>query len=260
MKEELLNKFPTWYKDINADDNFMVLSNDMDSYYSCVILHQLFGLQIGGYFSLYDGLYLNKERSQGKEPIYVDLSITKGKCFDNHMTFIKNPECINPNIINHSGYYHKYNGSTFAFLIALYERDVSKYTDNQLKKMITIDGWDAGYYAHNGDFRNVMINWMKLFEVDKYLLPILQEHETRQYLSDFFKQHHLGENIIMRDNHLYCNVKTHIPTCEFELVYKVKRSNLIRYQVENIYEQNPDSIITSAEPFRNRYSICQMQE
>ena len=255
MKEELKCKLPKWYKSINSDNYYLVLSNDFDSYYSCVILHQLFGVQIGGYFSLNDGLYLNPERVKGKEPIYVDLSITHGKCFDNHMTFIKNPECINPNIIA-KDYYHKYNGSTLSFLIALYERDLSKYSQKQLNAMIVIDGWDAGYYKYNGKFRDVMINWMKLFEVDKYLLPILQKHEDRQYFFDFINQYHLNEKIIMQENHLHCNVKTHIPTCEFELVYKTTRSFMSKFEVENIYSTNADSIITTAETFRNQYSIC----
>jgi len=255
MNKQLLDKFPTWYRDIDKDKYYMVLSNDFDSYYSCVILHQLFGVQIGGYFSLNDGLYLNPERVKGKEPIYVDLSITHGKCFDNHMTFIKNPECINPNIIA-KDYYHKYNGSTLSFLIALYERDLSKYSQKQLNAMIVIDGWDAGYYKYNGKFRDVMINWMKLFELDKYLLPILQEHEDRQYFFDFINHYHLNEKIIMQDNHLHCNVKTHIPSCKFKLAYKVRRDNFSRYTVENIYINSADSIITTAETYRNQYSIC----
>ena len=255
MKEELKCKFPTWYRDIDKDKNYLVLSNDFDSYYSCKILNQLFGLQIGGYFSLDDGLYLNPERTKGKEPIYVDLSITKGKCFDNHMTFIKNPECINPNIIT-TDYYHKYNGSTLAFLIALYDRDLSKYSQKQLNAMIAIDGWDAGWYKYNGKFRGSLINWMKLFEVDKYLLPILQEHDNRQYFFDFTDKYHLDKHITMQDNHLYCNVKTHIPACEFELAYKTTRSFMSKLEVENIYSNNADSIITTAETYRNQYSIC----
>lgn len=254
MNKQLLDKFPTWYRDIDKNKNYLVLSNDFDSYYSCVILHQLFGVQIGGYFSLNDGLYLNPERSKGKEPIYVDLSITNGKCFDNHMTFIKNPECINPNILK-PDYYHKYNGSTLSFLCALYGRDLSTYSEKQLNTMIAIDGWFAGYYKYNGRFRNVTMNWMKLFEVDKYLLPILEQHDT-QYFYDCINHYHINEKIIMQENHLYCNVKTHIPTCEFELAYKVKRDNFSRYTVENIYSNNADSIITTAETFRNQYSIC----
>ena len=255
MNKQLLDKFPTWYRNIDKDKNYLVLSNDFDSYYSCCLLRNKFSLKIGGYFDLNNGLYLNKERTKGKEPIYVDLSITKGKCFDNHMTFIKNPECINPNIIT-TNYYHKYNGSTLSFLCSLYNCDLSKYTYNQLMKMITIDGWDAGWYKYNGKFRDTLINWMKLFEEDKYLLPILQEHNDRQYFFDFVDHYHLGEHIIMQNNHLHCNVKTHIPTCEFELAYKVKRDNLCKYQVENIYSSNADSIITTAETYRNQYSIC----
>lgn len=258
MNKQLLDKFPTWYKDIDKDKYYMVLSNDFDSYYSCCLLRNIFGLTIGGYFDLNSGLYLNPERSQGKEPIYVDLSITKGKCFDNHYTFIENPESINPNKLKSmaADYYHKYNGSTLSFLVALYNKDLSKYSQKQLSAMIVIDGWDAGYYKYNGKFRNTTIQWMKLFELDKYLLPILQEHEDRQYFFDFIDHHHLNEKIIMQNNHLHCNVKTHIPTYEFELVHKTERKFLSRYAVENIYTNNADSILTAAETFNKQYSIC----
>ena len=257
MKEELKCKLPTWYKGIGKDKYYMVLSNDFDSYYSCKILNQLFGLQIGGYFDLNNGLYINPERAAGKEPICVDLSITKGKCFDNHMTFITNPECINPNIIA-TDYYHKYNGGTLPFLISLYERDLSKYSQKQLNAMITIDAWDAGYYKNDGQYRDAAIDWMQKLEADKYLLPIFQAHKDRKYFNDFRNYFHLNDHIVMSDNHLYCSGRNlaKIKAVEFELAYKVKRSNASGYAAEKIYEQNPNSIITAAETFKNQYSIC----
>mgnify|MGYP000866489513 FL=1 len=254
MKEELKCKLPKWYKSINSDNYYLVLSNDLDSYFSCLLLNKLTGIQIGGYFSLNDGLYLNSKYSKEKEPIYVDLSITHGKCFDNHLTIIKNSECINPNIITQD-YYQKYNGSTLSFLCSLYDRDLSKYSDKQLNIMIAIDGWFAGYYKYNGKFRDTTIQWMKLFEVDKYLIPLLETHDA-EFFYHFIDGYQLNSKIIIKNNHLYCSKKIYIPTCEFELVQKTSRSNLSKNQVENIYNTDSNSIITAAETFRNQYSIC----
>lgn len=257
MKEALKCKFPTWYKDIDKEKYYMVLSNDFDSYLSCIVLKNVFGLEIGGYFSLKYGLYLNPERTKGKEPIYVDLSITKGKCFDNHMTFITNNECINPNIIiPKNQYYKKYNGSTLAFLVSLYDRDLSKYTLKELITLIVIDGWDAGYYKYNGKYRNVTLGWMKIFEEDKYLLPILSEHDDRKYFFNFIDSLKLNKKIIIKDNHLYCDRKVKLPLCEFQLAYKTERKFLSKCTVEDLYKENPDSIITTAETFNGQYSIC----
>ena len=134
----------------------MVLSNDYDSYYSCCLLRNKFGLEIGGFYSLQDGLYLNAEHTKNKEPIFVDLSVTRCKTFDNHFTFINNPESINPNIIT-DVYYRKYNGGTLPLLCSLYNRDLSKYSEKALTILLCIDGWYIGYYNKGGRYKDVNI-------------------------------------------------------------------------------------------------------
>ena len=250
MNKQLLDKFPTWYKDIDKDKYYMVLSNDFDSYFSCKLLHNLFGITIGGYFDLNRGLYLNPERSKGKEPIYIDLSITKGKSFDNHYTFFKNPESINPNIICDT-YYKKFNGSTLALLCSFYNRNLSKYSQQSLTALLCIDGWYIGYYNKGGRYKDVNIYWYKMFDMDKYLLPVLQEHDN-QYFIDFISHNNLDAKITIANNHLHCNVKCGLPQYEFELVQPVKKEFLYEYQIE----EHDDSILTAAECYKHQYSIC----
>lgn len=254
MKQQLLNKFPTWYEDLTPEKNYLVLSNDYDSYYSCCLLRNKFGLEIGGFYSLKDGLYLNAEHTEGKEPIFVDLSVTRCKTFDNHFTFINNPESINPNIIT-DVYYRKYNGGTLPLLCSLYNRDLSKYSEKALTILLCIDGWYIGYYNKGGRYKDVNIYWMKMLDMDKYLLPILESHDE-QYFIDFIKEHKLRTTITMEHNHLHCDVNINIPDYEFELVQPVTRQNMSDFELRLLYKMNPDDIITSAACYKDSYSIC----
>ncbi|MFU0833775.1 MAG: DUF5672 domain-containing protein [Oscillospiraceae bacterium] len=254
MNQQLINKFPTWYKDITPDKYYMVLSNDYDSYYSCKLLRKLFGITIGGFYSLDSGLYLNRQRTENKEPIFIDLSVTKGKTFDNHFTFIKNPESINPNVIENV-YYRKYNGSTLALLYSLYNIDLSQVNEDILTTLLCIDGWYIGYYNKGGRYRDINIYWYKMLDMDKYLLPILESHNA-QYFTDFIKKHKLKTTITIQGNHLHCNAKIGLPKYEFELAQPVKRQNINKYKLKSIYSESSDEIITAAECYKNFYSIC----
>ena len=61
IKQDLLNKFPEWYKDLNKEDYYLVLTDDSDSLFSCKRLNTLFGLEIGGFYDFKSGLWLNEE-------------------------------------------------------------------------------------------------------------------------------------------------------------------------------------------------------
>ena len=255
MNKILIDKFPTWYKDLTPEKNYLVLSNDYDSYYSCTVLKKEFGLEIGGYYSLDEGLYLIPEKVQGKEPIFVDLSVTRCKTFDNHFTFINNLESINPNIITNT-YYKKYNGGTLPLLCSLYNRDLSKYNENALTTILCVDGWYIGYYNKGGRYKDINVYWYKMLDMEKYLLPILESHDN-QYFINFIKEHNLNAKIRMNNNYLESqSQRMKLPTDEFELVQPVTRQNMSTYQLRSIYEKDPDSIITTAECFKDSYSIC----
>lgn len=253
MDKQLLNKFPTWYKDLTPQKHYLVLSNDCDSYYSCVVLKNVFGLEIGGFYSLDEGLYLIPEKVQGKEPVFVDLSVTRCKTFDNHFTFINNPESINPNIMTDI-YYKKYNGSTLAVVCSLFERDISKYSIKPLTTLLAIDGWYIGYYNKGGRYKDINIYWYKMLEMDKYLLPLLEANDN-QFFVDHLKNYKLNSQIKIIDHHLQCNAMKNLPTCKFELVQPVKNTFMSKSQVQSLYQDSPNSIFTLAETYKNQYSV-----
>lgn len=255
IKENILNNLPTWYKEINPDKHYMVLTNDMDSYYSCDFLRKQFkGLTIGGYYDFKKGLYLNKERTEGKQPIYIDLSISKGMTFDNHYSFVKNPMAINPNI-NTTVYNRKFNGSTLAILLSLFNKDLSTVSETYLTALLCIDGWYIGYYNKGGKYKDINILWYENLGMKEYLLPILEQHDS-QYFIDFIRQYQINEEIhISQDGELYCGAKITLPKFTFELVQPVQRKICDKYEALAIFNRGEEEIYTSAETYYNKYTI-----
>lgn len=253
IKDNILGKFPKWYKEIDKNKYYMVLTNDFDSYFSCKTLNRLFGINIGGYYDFDSGLWLNKEIAEGKEPIYIDLSLTKGKSFDNHFTFIKNSEAINPNV-NVSIYNRKFNGSALALICGLYDIDLSEKTETNLTALLAIDGWYRGYYNKGGKYKDINIYWMDELGMKDYLLPILEAHEN-QYFIDFTRKYCLNEEIYIDNGYLQCAVNVSLPHCQFELVQPVAKKYISKYDAQRLYAQNSNSIFTGAETYYNQYSI-----
>jgi len=253
MDKQLLDKFPTWYKDLNPEKHYMVMSNDFDSFYSCQLITKTYQLEVGGFYSFESGLYLNKEITEGKEPIFVDLSIVNGKTFDNHYTFIENLQAINPNV-NTSVYYKKYNGSTLSVLYSLFDIDLSKLKETSLTALLCIDSWYYGYYNKGGQYKDINIYWYKKLNMDKYLLPILESHDN-QYFKDFIKDWKLDKEIYIIDGYLKVSVNVPLPTYKFELVQSVQKEFMSKDNVQTLYKNNPTQIITSAETFKDSYVI-----
>jgi len=231
LDAKVLESLPTWWRNIDKDKQYLVLGDDMDSWLSCCYLQRKFkGLQIGGFYDFKKGLYLNKEIAEGKEPIYVDCSMKSGKCFDNHKTiFVEdNPEMINPNKPFIGGYYsRKYNGSVMAFLLGLYDEDMSKYNKEALSRLLCIDSFFKGVYKSGGKYAEVNYTWFNRLGMLDVLKPITDELNE----SDFTNQ--IDEEVLYRHFHIdedgYIKVVNaarkmkDIPYCKFELVMPVQQ-------------------------------------
>ncbi len=59
LDKRLLNLLPDWWKYINKEDYYLVMTDDCDSLFSCQRLNTLFGLEVGGFYSFEKGLYVN---------------------------------------------------------------------------------------------------------------------------------------------------------------------------------------------------------
>jgi len=174
--------FGDWYKDIDKEKYYLVLTNDIDSYLSCLYLKKKFGVQIGGFYD-FKALYINSEISKGKDPIYVDGDTVNGYAFGNHVTGIRNKDCVNLNCkINTSNYNMKYAGSTLLTLYSLYNEDLRKHPKYQIQLLLTIDVWFKQYFC----YRDKWDFWVKMMGME-YLTDIISEYDIDDYYSSLIE-------------------------------------------------------------------------
>lgn len=252
VKQDLLNTFPEWWKDINAEDYYLVMTDDCDSLFSCQRLHTLFNIEVGGFYSFDSGLWLNEEIADWKTPIYVDLSIGQNQlCFDNHRTFLKNPNRVNPNNIPRR-YYEKYNFGTLALIAALYG-GVSDMDEEQKTLLIAVDGGFIGYYRNNGRWKDVNLYWLDKLGLTKYLVPILEKHDMK-YFQDFSVDYGLYDKILISKDGFLETPTYSVPQCQFDLVQPVEKVFTNIYDATKRFKNN-ENIWASAETYQNKYVL-----
>ena len=201
MKEIYREKLLNGNEWIDSTDEYgLILTDDLDSLLSCVILKHVKGWSIEQAYifkankpivkskdaQLYD--YLGTIKDATHESIGVDLALTAGKCFDNHLTQFSYGEKINPESINlnrvqniyRQSYSKKYNLSTVLLLWSLYDLPKEGLSDELMMLLITIDGSYEGFFT---DARWVGIHefWIR----DVLDLPEFLECERRHTYREF---------------------------------------------------------------------------
>lgn len=255
MKQKLINQFSGWWRDLpmNPESYYLVMTDDMDSYYSCKMLNKMFGVEIGGFYKFGVGLYLtDKARKSEKEPIYIDCSVAQDGvyCFDNHMNIRTNHNMINPNLVidryDSNCYSKKYCGSTLLFLIGLYEKQCS-----ELEKLyaLAVDGFYIGWYRANGRFRDVNKFWLEQFELESFA-DLLDKHDNK-FFSNFICEKQLDEKIIVANGQLLTFADI-LPHDKFKLVMPTQSFNLTRDHVDRI-RQTDKRLFTCAETHKGYY-------
>lgn len=175
MLNERKSKYGEWYKNINKEEHYLVLSDDLDSYLSCLFLQKKFGVEIGGFYD-FKRLYINSEKTKGKTPIYVDADVRSGLAFGNHVTALRNKDCVNLNsCIDVDNYYEKYAGSTLMTLYSLYDVDLRKYKSRKVALLLLVDVWFKQYFR----YRSKWDKWVRVMEME-YLSDIFEELELTE--------------------------------------------------------------------------------
>lgn len=174
MISSMKEKFGDWYNHIDKDKHYLVLTNDIDSYLSCLFLHKKFGVEIGGFYD-FEALYINSNITEGKEPIYVDADINSGLAFGNHVTALRNPDCINLNKgISQINYTDKYAGSTLMTLYSLYDKDLSRVNELKVLILLTVDVWFKQYFR----YRSKWDKWVEVMGME-YLTELFDGLEEQ---------------------------------------------------------------------------------
>ena len=176
-----------------SDEYGLILTDDIDSLLSCSILKQkknwnveqiLLFKACSKNFDAY-GETLNATH----EAIGVDLALTNGKSFDNHLTKFSpsgdkdNPQSINLNRIEGISRYRykdKYNLSTVLLLWSLYDLPKEKLSDELMMLLIAIDGSFDGFYTQE-QYIPIHEHWIR----DVLELPKFLECERRHTRADF---------------------------------------------------------------------------
>ena len=258
MKENIKDCFPEWWKTIDNERYYLVLTNDLDSWLSCLYLSKKFNLNIGGFYD-FKSLWVN-DKANGKEPIYVDCDLTNGKAFGNHVQGIANPQSINLNIgINQHNYTDKYAGSTLMMLFSLYGESFNYFNEEQIKLLLCVDSWFKQFF----NFRKQWDNWVELMDLE-FINEIVTQGTT-DYYYNLIIDYGLNKNIKINSNgKLLCGIDlekiSHIKGLFIKnpngLVFdkKIKDFNTLNADT-NIAIPDYINIFSSAMVYRNRVSF-----
>lgn len=219
LKDELKQRIPQWYKDIENKYG-LILTDDLDALLSCAILKSqmnwdieqvmLFNAKKNSEISVdWHGVADNATH----EAIGVDFAKVNGKCFDNHVTLFNsddtyNKEAINLNHIcgvNRNIYGQKYNSSTALLLWSLYDLPKENLPDELMMLLLTIDSTYYSFFHNNKQFQRQNRRWL----VDQLNLPQFYECQTRhkQYeFTEIAKKYGVKEKIYVKDHHLHTGI------------------------------------------------------
>ena len=201
MRQDIKNKLPEWYKDLEGSK--LLLTDDIDSLLSCCILHKLFGCEVKGYYD-FNSIYFSSD-TEINNFVGVDLDTMGGRTFGNHMVWYKNEYSINLNNHINTRYYKKYPFSTVMLICSLYDIDIEKWTDEQLKVLLAIDSAHTGYYADSQHFVDVYTDWL-----DRLDFRFLEDRVLKNMSKYDFKQiqnkYNLSGTIEMIKGKLYTNI------------------------------------------------------
>lgn len=254
LNRDLLVRLPDWWKKINSEDYYLVCTDDCDSLFSCQRLHTLFGLEIGGFYSFEKGLYTNDDITDSgwKTPIFVDLSICQNQlCFDNHRTFVPNPNRVNPNVIQ-TEYKNKYNFSTLTMLIGLYG-GIERMNETLRTMLLAVDGGFIGYYKDGGRWKDVNLYWLKKLGLSEYLVPILEAHNMK-YFQDFTVEHNLKDKIFINDDGYLETATYRVPDYKFTLEKPIQKIYVDKWDAMQRLK-NKENILVSAETYKDEYVL-----
>lgn len=251
------NHFSGWYLDLqlHPEDYYLILTDDMDSYYSCRYLKKMFGLEIGGFYRFGKGLYLFPEyKDSAKDPVFVDCAVVRDgvMTFDNHRTCVVNHMSINPNLVTDrrstKGYNRKFCGSTLMLLYALYGGELSEL---EKQFILAIDGFYIGFYKDNGKYRNINVEWLRELGIEKELLPVLEAHDM-QFFIDLIAKYQLTEKIYLTtDNRLF----TFADILPDEQLIQVMKTHCRKLTKEELLASpiGDKTLFTAAETFNGYY-------
>ncbi|NME94597.1 hypothetical protein HF847_01055 [Clostridium cochlearium] len=195
--------FPNWTKKEEMKGiQSLCLSDDIDSLFSCIVLKKIFPqLSIDAFYT-FNTLF--KTDTKIKSIIGVDMDLTGGKCWGNHVTLLsaedkKNKKCANLNTvldISRDNYYEKYAGSTLIQVLSRYNIGLNNMSKEQLEVLISVDtAFKQFYYFNSKLFKKYYNDILQYPMFEK----ILKEHD-KDYFYNIIKEYKLHEKIYINND------------------------------------------------------------
>lgn len=247
----LKNTFPSWINDDIQRD--MILTDDIDSLMSCIVLNKLKGYEIRYFYdcsytknsqAIYTDVNINTNVNVN-EIVGVDFALEGFKTWDNHVTRISSNDPCNTlsanlnNCITMNSYYSKYLVSTFFTICWYYNIDFMKWTTEQLLILCCVDGMYYPFKEENKRYRPTARRHFKELGVE--------------FLSDFIQCNikdiieiendlHLKDKIIVNDKgYLITNIDLWWISKIFNISVELPKNQFKTSGVYNKYYYNLDN-------------------
>jgi len=184
----------------------LILSNDIDSLYSCILIKQVKGYEVN-YFYDFKNLYQSKQSQN--EYIGVDIDLTEGYCISNHVTRLSEQDKYNlkalnlNNAITNDNYKQKYSMSTALYLHSLLKIPLPKTEEGKII-LLAIDAGYKGFY--NSDFQEVHKHYLVDILGFEELYNLCQKYSIDDFINIIIK-YNLNGKIWFNNGGLQTNIK-----------------------------------------------------
>lgn len=191
--------FPNWCFD-NEKDYELMLTDDLDSLVSCVLLNKIKGYEIN-YFYDFETVYEIKKSDN--PAIAIDCDLIKGRCWGNHVTRLSENDTVNlksanlNNVlkISRDNYYQKFCGSTAMQIWSYYNIPLPESEEGKMA-LIAIDGGYLGHY--DSRFIEIHSKYLNMMGFNE-LIKVLERH-TKYEFYDFEQKYNMKKKININDN------------------------------------------------------------
>ena len=184
----------------------LILSNDIDSLYSCILLEQVKGYDIN-YFYDFRNLYQSKQSQN--EYLGVDIDLMEGYCISNHVTRLSEQDKYNHkaynlnNDVTQDNYTKKYSGSTALYLHKLLNCPLPATEEGKMI-LLAIDAGYKGFY--NPDFHAIHKHYLVDILGFEELYNLCQKYSIDDFISIIIK-YNLNGKIWFNNCGLQTNIK-----------------------------------------------------
>lgn len=205
MNKEYKQKYPEWTRD--EKKYYMCLSDDLDSFFSCLLLKKTLGYEITHYYD-FDELYQSDNyQNDGTILVGIDMDIVKSgyRVWGNHCTCSKsNSNAANINNIeriNLNNYTAKYAGSTLLQIISYYNLNISMLSEEAMMILLAVDTTFKMYGFNKENCKYYLVDVLELPE----LYELCEKHTQKEFY-DLIEKYNLHEKIYIENGMLETSI------------------------------------------------------